>query len=37
MQIMTMMAIIAYTTGMPDTITAELDIVLILFLTVEES
>lgn len=37
MQIMAMMAIKTYTTGVPDTVTAELDIVLILFITVEGS
>jgi hypothetical protein len=37
MQIMAMMAIKTYTTGIPDTVTAELDIVLIVFITVEES
>lgn len=34
---MAMMAIKTYTTGIPDTVTAELDIVLIVFTTVEES
>ena len=34
---MAVMAIKTYTTGIPDAVTAELDIVLIAFITVEES
>ena len=34
---MAMMAIKTYTAGVPDTVTVELDIVLILLITVEES
>ena len=36
MQIMAMMAIKTYMTGVPDTVTVELDIVLIVLITVEE-